>query len=456
MTAVKARQFILLAGDVATLYLSLAVMIVIRYTLPEFGVQYVLHILPFSIIFFVWILLAYINGLYDLYLSKPTIALYRRFTESVAMGLTIAVGLFYLIPIFGITPKTNLFILAGVYAIIFIGWRTLMHALPHTAIRVLAVNPHADTLELLSTLERNKQLGYEIAGVLVPEGTHVPKNLTVFHSHEQLRALVSEHHISLVLVTKNDAAQALMYRELYELLFWNVHVMPADSFFETMTGRVSLSVLSEAWFFENLKADRVVAYDVARRIAEYILCVFALLALLCVFPLIAIAIKATSRGPLFYKQERVGKNGKRFWLIKFRTMFALDKQGGAELRGAQFTTHNDPRITPVGKLMRTLRLDELPQIFNVLRGDMSLIGPRPERPKFVYEFERTMPYYTVRHLIKPGVTGWAQINYPYAATPEQQLTKFQYDLYYVKNRSFFLDLTILLKTFHVILYRKGQ
>ena len=120
------------------------------------------------------------------------------------------------------------------------------------------------------------------------------------------------------------------------------------------------------------------------------------------------------------------------------------------------TTRDDPRVTPFGAFIRTLRLDELPQVINVLKGDMSFIGPRPERPQFVAEFEKHMPYYTVRHLVKPGLSGWAQINYPYAETVEQQLTKFQYDLYYIKNRSFLLDITIVLKTLHVVLYGKGR
>jgi lipopolysaccharide/colanic/teichoic acid biosynthesis glycosyltransferase len=176
---------------------------------------------------------------------------------------------------------------------------------------------------------------------------------------------------------------------------------------------------------------------------------FATLTVL-VTPIVALFVKTTSPGPLFYTHERIGKHGKRFLIWKFRTM----KQD-AETSGAQFATKNDPRITAVGKILRGLRIDELPQIWNVLRGDMSFVGPRPERPEFVEQLTQRMPYYALRHLTRPGLTGWAQVKYRYASSIDDSLIKLQYDLYYVKHRSLVLDGAILLKTINTVLRSQG-
>ncbi|OGH61710.1 MAG: hypothetical protein A2848_02320 [Candidatus Magasanikbacteria bacterium RIFCSPHIGHO2_01_FULL_50_8] len=460
MRTVKARQLMLLLGDVIVLYLSLAIALLIRYGMGEFADQYALHSGPMSLIFLLWIIILYVNGMYDLYVAKPSQAFMRRFVESWLISVGVAVTLFYLLPFFTITPKTNLFLLSALFGVLFVGWRLLGNRLTRADIRVLAIHPDADITSLLLTLQRNPQLGYRVIGVVNSQknnGSSTDSPLQEFTDTTPIRAIVSEHQVTLILVPKNmrDTHTAL-YGELYELLFWNVYTMPSENFFESLTGRVPLSALRDSWFFENLRPNHLPLYDAVQRIMDCVLAVFGILGLTVLTPLVALFIKWRSPGPLFFLQERVGRNGKKFNVIKFRTMHALNKDGSAEIAGAQMTTRDDPRVTPFGAFIRTLRLDELPQVINVLKGDMSFIGPRPERPQFVAEFEKHMPYYTVRHLVKPGLSGWAQINYPYAETVEQQLTKFQYDLYYIKNRSFLLDITIVLKTLHVVLYGKGR
>jgi lipopolysaccharide/colanic/teichoic acid biosynthesis glycosyltransferase len=167
-------------------------------------------------------------------------------------------------------------------------------------------------------------------------------------------------------------------------------------------------------------------------------------------PIIALAVKLSSPGPVLFRQERVGKHGKRFWIVKFRTM-----REDAEANGAQFATIQDPRITAVGAFLRATRLDELPQVWNVLKGDMSFVGPRPERPEFVDQLTERLPFYALRHLTRPGLTGWAQVRYKYASSLEENLVKLQYDLFYVKHRSLILDLAILLKTINTVVRRQG-
>ena len=177
-----------------------------------------------------------------------------------------------------------------------------------------------------------------------------------------------------------------------------------------------------------------------------------LVLVLPLFPLIAVLIKLDSRGPVFYRQMRVGQGEKKFMLYKFRTM-VQDSETGT---GAVWAQKNDPRVTRVGAFLRKSRLDELPQLFNVLEGDLSFIGPRPERPEFIEELKRIIPYYSERHVIKPGLTGWAQVKYPYGASVQDAIEKLKYDLYYLKNLSFVLDMTIILDTIKVVLLREGS
>ncbi|HEY8351792.1 MAG TPA: exopolysaccharide biosynthesis polyprenyl glycosylphosphotransferase, partial [Sphingomonadales bacterium] len=179
----------------------------------------------------------------------------------------------------------------------------------------------------------------------------------------------------------------------------------------------------------------------------------SLLLLLLTLPILivtAIAIKVTSPGPVFYRQERVGQGGRTFMVLKFRSM-----RTDAERNGPQWAQANDDRVTPVGRLIRTARIDEIPQIFNVLKGDMSFVGPRPERPVFVEQLAKEIPFYLERHRVKPGITGWAQINYPYGASVEDARHKLQYDLYYIKNYSIFLDFLVLIQTLRVVLWPEG-
>jgi lipopolysaccharide/colanic/teichoic acid biosynthesis glycosyltransferase len=224
-----------------------------------------------------------------------------------------------------------------------------------------------------------------------------------------------------------------------------VTVVEIGQFFEEITHRVPITLLSELWFLENLKESQKKIYGAARQALDFLF--GALMGLICLllWPVLAPLIYLQDRGPIFYKQRRVGQGGRVFTIYKFRTM-----RVGAENGQAQFAALNDPRVTPAGRVLRLLRLDELPQAWNLLRGDMSFIGPRPERPEFVAELQAAMPFYNIRHLIKPGLTGWAQINYHYTDSLSGNLIKLQYDLYYIKNRSLLLDLVIVLKTIPVV------
>jgi len=221
--------------------------------------------------------------------------------------------------------------------------------------------------------------------------------------------------------------------------------------FRSQTKTVDPDALQPSWLiFSDGFRDSALA-KLSKRCFDIVFSLALLLFTLPLMLLTAAAIVLDSKGPVFYRQERVGLNGRPFPVIKFRSMCADAEKDGAP----QWAARRDARVTRVGVLIRKLRIDELPQLFNVLRGEMSLVGPRPERPGFVEEFTRQIPFYAERHCVKPGITGWAQVNYPYGASLDDARNKFAYDLYYVKNRGMFLDLIVVFQTVRVILLADG-
>jgi sugar transferase (PEP-CTERM system associated) len=261
-----------------------------------------------------------------------------------------------------------------------------------------------------------------------------------------------DNDIDEIVVAMDDRRQGFPMHELLECRLSGIEVLELPSFLERETGKVRLDVLNPSWiiFGEGFRASPT------QQVLARGLDVFASLGLLILasplmlLAMLAIKLEDGRQAPLFYRQKRVGFHGRVFDVLKFRSM-RLD----AEKHGAVYATQNDPRVTRVGLLMRKMRVDELPQLLNVLRGEMSFVGPRPERPEFVCDLEQKIPYYRERHTVKPGITGWAQLCYPYGSSERDTVEKLQYDLYYVKNRSLLFDLAILVQTVEVVLWGKG-
>jgi exopolysaccharide biosynthesis polyprenyl glycosylphosphotransferase len=262
---------------------------------------------------------------------------------------------------------------------------------------------------------------------------------------------IKKEGIDTIIFTEELEEDPKFLTALYLCLPMGVNFLDFATAFEEITEKIPVSMLSKNWFLKNLREGEKKIYDKFKRVFDLIL---ALVILILTFPLwliVALAIKIEDGGPVFYIQERVGKNKKIFKLIKFRSMIKE-----AEKRGPKWAEIEDQRVTKVGKFLRRFHLDEIPQMINVLKGDISLVGPRPERPEFVEKLEKEIPYYNLRHIIKPGFTGWAQIKFRYARSIEDSLEKFQYDLYYIKNRSLFLDLKILLQTLRLFFKEEKQ
>jgi sugar transferase (PEP-CTERM system associated) len=308
---------------------------------------------------------------------------------------------------------------------------------------------------LMQLRRRADQRGFMVVGympapgeeVLVDEKRMLPPNVP------QLRALAKEHQVDEIVVAMDDRRREFPVRELLDCRLNGVEVIDIVNFLERETGRVHLDVLNPSWiiFSEGFRRDALRqstkrAFDVA---ASLLLALVTLPVVL--LTMLAIVIEDGPRAPIFYRQRRVGLDSREFDVLKFRSM-RVDAEGDGKARWA---SGSDDRVTSVGKLIRKVRIDELPQIFNVLRGDMSFVGPRPERPPFVAQLAESIPYYDERHCTKPGITGWAQVCYPYGSSERDALEKLQYDLYYVKNHSLLFDLMILLQTVEVVLMGKG-
>lgn len=431
----KSRRALLLIGDVAALYLGLFVTLVIRYGGNFYSSFIDLHLVPFTIIFVVWIVIFYIAGLYDLRHLRNNLDFLKIFGLTLSVSAIFAIFFFYLIPVFGITPKTNLFIFLAVFAVIELYWRQFSNrtlARGEAPNRVLLIGTSKTANTIIRAIGENPQFGYELKAHLSEEDLHAAPN--------KLHELALHNQVNVVVVPRKLKHDERLNKVLYDVLARGVEVRDLVNFYELIMRKVPVTDLEESWFLDNL-INQQKFYDPLKRGWEFLAALLLGVILLPLELLIAILIKLSSRGPMIYKQLRVGKNGRHFMLYKFRTMYEY-----AEKRGPQWADPNDLRATSLGRVLRYTHLDELPQLVNIIKNEISFVGPRPERPEFVEMLKEKIPYYEIRHLVKPGVTGWAQINYKYGASVEDSYEKLQFDIYYLKNRSFVLDVAVILKT----------
>jgi exopolysaccharide biosynthesis polyprenyl glycosylphosphotransferase len=457
----RLKQLSLITGDFLLYIISLFFAVSIRQQQWAPSSYFQTNWKFFIPVFFVWIIINYINGLYDLDDSLKGKKLIRRSFETGFISLIVGMLFFYLMPKTNFAPKTILLltIIIGYNAITF--WRIFFNTfakLEKLQTNVLYVGYCDEIKEIIELTEKNPAKGYKTAAIIDLDKKLKTKNLgiDIYTELNKIRPVVSTKKINLVVIAPQLHNQQEAIKELYELLFWKTKITDLSSFYETLTGRVPPMIFSESWFLQHLgHADKPI-YSKFKNALDFFLAIILTTVFLFLTPFIAIAIKLDSSGPVFFKQKRIGKYGEIFYLYKFRSMEALAPDGSAETKGAQFATKNDTRITKVGNFLRKVRLDEIPQCINLLKRDITFIGPRPERPEIVKNLEKKMPYYSLRHIVKPGITGWAAIHQNYTATLEASLEKLQYDLFYIKNRSFLLDLSIILRTVNVVLRLRGQ
>lgn len=401
----------------------------------------------------------YLFDLYDL----PATRSYRRVITNLAVALTTATALlsilFYAAPTLELGRGIFLVEMAFVAALIP-AWRLMVawsqgHPQLGVRERVLILGTGEQAVEIArATLERSNA-GFHIVGFVdnIPE--LVGKSLinpSVIGLTDDISMLVERHQVDRIVVAVEDRRGKFPTEELLNLtLSGRIAVEESARYYERLTGKIASEMLRPSWLIFSRGSRYSDVANHVRRLLNAGLAATGFALSLPIMILTAIAVKLDSRGPIFYTQERVGKNGRPFKIIKFRSMCAGAESGS----GPVWAEASDPRVTRVGRVIRKLRLDELPQFINVIRGDMNFVGPRPERPVFVEQLSEMIPYYSQRHLIKPGLTGWAQIKYPYGASVEDAIEKLRYDLYYIKNQSFLLDAVIVFETVKTVLFGRG-
>ena len=439
------------------------VLLTLRFTGSIMNLEYLLA--STSNLSYALVLALYLNGvgavfeMYDLQVASNQFQIMK---SSILTASTTV--LFYLLtPIFSAELPTNrlqilIFYVTVILALVL--WRTFyvkFLASNRFVQNVVLVCDAGQVEELILGLE-NSDPHYRIVAYVDSGSAHNDKKDYPFVQcleKEDLVEYVNENNLFEIVVAsqKNEDITVELYQKLLHLLENGTTIREYTHVYEYKTQRIPVHYITRDFykFFPFNRSNNNQLYLLNIKIMEILISIVGLSFGLLIIPFVLIGNAIGNRGKLFYTQERVGKNGKIFQILKFRTMV-----NNAEKGGVVFSTPNDSRVTPFGKFMRKTRIDEIPQFVNILKGEMAVIGPRPERPFFVKEIAEIMPFYETRHVIRPGLTGWAQVNYSYGESMEDSLIKLQYDLYYIKHRSLFLDLNITLKTISTVLFYRGQ
>jgi len=445
------RKIILFLGDLFLLYLALIITLIIGFG-QNLSWQIILqHLLPFSLLFPIWLFIFSLFNFYELDLLKTKTFFWVRTASGILSCLMMGVIFFYLIPSFGITPKTNLLILIVAFGALFLLWRKTALYLFSSYLqnRVAIVGITQESKQLALIIRKNPQLGYRLIE-MVPD-----------HDIGLITQKIQQLKLNTLIFARDLSEEPTLNEIFYKCLSLKVCLLDLARAYEIIAQRIPLGFVDHVWFLENLREGEKELYDKSKRLFDIL---FAILFLLIFSPLwliIPLLIKLEDGGPVFYSQKRMGKNLEKITILKFRTMKEnVDKVGVSWSYGK-----GDVRITKVGKILRYFHFDELPQMLNILKGELSFVGPRPESLNNIHFLEKEIPYYHLRHLIKPGFAGWAQMASGYTSTMgkieniyekiKYDFEKVEYDLYYIKNRSFVLDLSILLKSLKLFLARNS-
>ena len=399
----------------------------------------------------------YFNELYDFRVTNSNLELGIRLLQAIGISYLVIALVYFFFPVVILGRGIfliNLFFLIG----FIVSWRLAYNWVLRTSKfdqRVLIVGTGDLSKKLTYEIASKKDSGFRVAGFISNDPKMMGEkvaNLPVMGDYCNILDAVKKEEITKVVIALNERRGNFPTEALLGCKMMGIEVEEGTSFFERLSGKILVDSINPGWliFSEGFKKSRI--KKTIKRLSGVIISAVGLILLSPLILITAILIRIDSPGTVFFSQERVGEGGKVFSILKFRSM-VQDAEGEGE---AIWAKENDSRITRVGRIIRKLRIDEIPQMFNVLKGEMSFVGPRPERPEFVKGLKKEIPYYSQRHTVKPGITGWAQIMYPYGSSIEDAKEKLQYDLYYAKNMSTLLDLMIIFMTIKVILLRKGS
>lgn len=439
----RKTPFILLIGDILSLCAALWLTLFFRYRgTPDSQILYD-HFYPFSFLFLIWIVVYFIAGLYERQAMVSNRRLWQSLFYSQVANLGVAVVFFYFVTFTSITPKTNLVIFLAISSALILFWRLQVYGLfvRERKEKALLIGAGKEMQDLLAEVNGNNRYNFKFAlSIDLDRESGAASGLAERAKNEGISLVVVDFY--------NGQAKALM-PELYTLLVSKVRFVDMHEVYEDVFDRVALSILGDNWFVSNFSMQAKAVYGAVKRIMDFLAAlVFGLISLV-LYPFVCVAIKIEDRGPIFVMQERVGRDGKIIRIPKFRSMKSSD-------RGV-WVKEGDDRITKVGRFLRQTRIDELPQLYSVLKGDMSLVGPRPDIYDLGMKLLAEIPYYQLRNVIKPGLSGWAQIRQelPPQSLEETKL-RLAYDFYYIKNRSILLDLKIAAQTLATLASRVGK
>ncbi len=444
------RTLILLLGEALIVWTSLLVAAVLQLREDSYLVlNYENGYLKLFIFTAVVLLCSHWFDLYDTARLNTKGELYFRLLMVLGVLAFVTAGISYFRPDFLLGGNSAVLGLVILTVALF-GWRLgygWLVQLPMLVERVYVLGTADRAQRLVQGLRKTPEIGVEIASWTGKLEGEVTREAVAEH----LMEVVKRQKVHRVIVAMADRRGTIPMKELLDLRMQGVKIEEATSWLEKISGKIEVENLNPSWlvFNEGFRRNSMLLF--LRRVLSMSISAVGLILAAPIIPLVMLAIKLDSKGPIFYAQDRVGRNKRVFKVIKFRTM-RQDAEAGT---GPQWAGDQDPRVTRVGRFLRTSRLDEIPQLWCVLKGDMALVGPRPERPEFVEWLTKEIPYYGVRHLVRPGLTGWAQVRYRYGSTIEHAREKLQYDLYYIKNVSIGFDLLIVFQTVKTVLLGRG-
>ncbi len=396
----------------------------------------------------------YFFDLYDLsVITTDLVDWLARIVQAFGFGCIILAVIYYLVPEMVISTK----IFWTSYIVICLAivlWRLLYFRILNArlfSLPIVLVGTGNLAMDIAREIEEKKDSGYKISAFVGSrQPPYNPNRARVLSDSSHLLPHCEADDVKRIVIALDDRRGTMPVRDLLQCKLQGIEIDEGITFYEAITGKILVEKVNPGWliFSEGFKTGRI--RYLVKRLMDI---AFSTTGLICSLPVTlptALLIKLESPGPIFYTQERVGEKGRSFNVVKFRSM-----RQDAEKDGAVWARKNDPRVTRVGAFIRKTRIDEIPQMWNVLKGEMSFVGPRPERPVFVEQLTKEIPYYSLRHSVKPGLTGWAQVCYPYGASREDALRKLEYDLYYIKNSSIFIDILIVFRTVKTILFQKG-
>lgn len=443
------EALMLWAGDIICLIVALWLTLFLRYLSVPGSDLLRIHFLPFSLLFVFWTLTFFIAGLYEKKTRLFNIELSVAVFKTQIANVLIAVVFFYFFSFTGIEPRTTLVIYFVVSSILFFCWRFLSEKLirPFKRDPAIIIGSGEEFLDLSQEIDESSRYSLRFSKVLDTG------KLSLVSIEQEIENSLGNGEVAFIVADLHDPRLASLRGLFYKLTERGIGFIDINNLYEDTFDRVPLSLLNREWFLEYFSFTPRGIYDGFKRFMDIFLSVVLGIFSLIFYPIVFFLIKIEDGGPVFIIQKRVGKQGKLINMYKFRSMSGNDQGNYGSLGKTRLS------VTRVGFFLRKSRIDELPQLFNVLRGDLSMIGPRPEFPALVAEYEKEIPYYNVRHFITPGLSGWAQIyhkNHPHhGSDTEETKIKLSYDLYYLKHRSLLLDLKIALRTIQTLLSRSG-